>query len=148
MFRHALLLSQYSVYWAQYFKCSNIIIYAIFFWQLVSKTADCFNRIVFSLVVIISSKKVCEKMGNNSKLEKVLLVCKRNAELLHLVGLTIAAILASLRRRKINLIILKSLKENKIAKFCFICLSLLTFELKCSENFNMLIESIHDSDVF
>ena len=53
------------------------IIYAIFFWHLVHKTADCFNNIVFILMVKISSKKVCKKMEYNSTLEKVLLVCKQ-----------------------------------------------------------------------
>ena len=71
------------------------IIYAIFIWQLVAK---------------ISSKKVCEKMQNNSTLEKVFLVCKKNADLLRLVGATFDSKVASLRRiRKENLIILKSL---------------------------------------
>ena len=48
------------------------IIYAIFFWQLVNKPADCFNNIVFILVTKISSKKVCKKMENNLTLENVL----------------------------------------------------------------------------
>ena len=55
------------------------IIYSIFFWELVNKTADCFKNIVFILVAKISSKKVCEKMESNSTLEKILLVCNRNA---------------------------------------------------------------------
>ena len=57
------------------------IIYAIFL-QLVNKTTDCFNNIAFILMAKISSKKVCEKMENNSKFGKVLLVFNRNAELL------------------------------------------------------------------
>ena len=86
------------------------ITYTIFFWQLVNKTADCFNNIVFMLVANISSKKVCEKMENNSTLEKILLVCNRNAKLLRLVRKTFDSKVASLRRiRKKNLIILKSL---------------------------------------
>ena len=32
--RHAFLLSQYSVCWARYFKCSNIIIYVVCSWHL------------------------------------------------------------------------------------------------------------------
>ena len=52
-------------------------------------------------------------MENNSTLEKVLLVCHRNAELLQLVGGTFDSKAASLwRMRKKNLIILKSL-QNK-----------------------------------
>ena len=89
------------------------IIYAIFFWQQVNKTADCFNNIVFILLAKISSKKVCEKMKNNATLEKVLLVCKKNAVLLRLVGATLDFKVAFLRRiRKKNLIILKSLQKK------------------------------------
>ena len=94
------------------------IIYAILLWQLVNKTADCFNNIVFIFVVKISSKKVCENMENNSTLEKVLLVCNRNVELLRLVGATFDAKVASLRRmRKKNLIILKSLQKKSLPFF-------------------------------
>ena len=90
------------------------IIYAIFFWQLVNKTADFFNNIVFILEASISSKKH-EGKGNNSKLEKVLLVCKRKAELLRLVEATFGSKVAFLRRiRKNNLIILKSLQEKSL----------------------------------
>ena len=110
------------------------IIYAIFFWQLVNKTADCFNNIVFILVAKISSKKVCEKIKINSKLEKAL--CNRNAELLRLVEATFD----SFRRiRKKNLIILKSL-----LLVLFVCrcwhLSCQISIVKCSENCNMLTE--------
>ena len=95
------------------------IIYAIFFWQLVNKTADCFNNIVFILVAKISSKIVCENMENNSALEKVLLVCNRNVELLQLVGATFDYKVASLIRiRKKNLIILKS-SQKKVCHFLF-----------------------------
>ena len=74
------------------------MIYAIFFWQLVNKTAK------------ISSKKVWEKLENNSMLEKVLLECNLNAELLQLVGATFDSKVACLRRMgKKNLIILKRL---------------------------------------
>ena len=95
------------------------IIYAIFFWQLVNKTADCFNNIVFILVAKINLKKFCEKMENNPTLEKVLLVCNRNAELLRLVGASFDSKVAFLRRmRKNNLIIRQSLQK----KFSFFVL--------------------------
>ena len=107
MFRQAILLSQYSFICVQYFNCSDI---RNIFRQLVNKTADCFKNIVFILVMKISPKNVCEKMENNSTLEKVLQVCNRNAELLRLIGTTFDFEVASLRRRrKKNLIILKSL---------------------------------------
>ena len=85
----------------QYFKCSDT--FDIFFWQLVNKTSYCFNNIVSILVAKISSKKVFEKMENNLTLEKVLLVCNRNAELERLVGATFDWKLASPEgwRRKI-----------------------------------------------
>ena len=52
-------------------------------------------------------------MENNSTLEKVLLVCNRNAELLQVVGATFDSKVASLRRiRKKNLIILKSFQKK------------------------------------
>ena len=70
------------------------------FWQLVNETAYCCNNIVLILMAIISSKKVCEKMENNSTLEKVLLVRNRNAELLQLVGATFDLKVASLRRMR------------------------------------------------
>ena len=112
------------------------IIYAIIFWQVVNKTTDCFNNIVFILAAKISSKEVCEKMENH------LLEWNRNAELLRLEGATFDSKVAFLRRmRKKYLIILKSLPF-----FCFFCLSLLTFELsKCSENCNMLTEWTYNS---
>ena len=89
------------------------------FWQLVNKTADCFNSIVFILVAKISSRKVCEKMENNSMLEKVLLICNRNAELLRLVVATFDSKVAFLRRmRKKNFIIRKSL-QKKVCNFLF-----------------------------
>ena len=127
----------------------QIIIYAIFFWQLVNKAANCFNNIVFIVVMKISSKKVCEKMET---LQKVLLVCYWNTELLRSVGAIFNSKMAFLRRmRKKSWIILKSL-QKKFAIFCFIYLSLLTFELsninwKYSENSNMLTEQTYDSAV-
>ena len=123
------------------------IIYAI-------AKSDCFNNIVFILVAKISSKKVCEKMENKLKLTKVLLVCNRNAELLRLVRATFDSKLAFLRRmRKKNFIILKSLQKKSLPFFCFIYVSLLTFELsninwKCAENCNILTERTYDSAVF
>ena len=125
------------------------IIYAIFVWQLVNKTADCFNNLVFILLAKIWSKNVCEKMENNSTLEKVLLVWNRNGELLCLVGASFYSKVAFIRRmRKKNLIILKSLQFF----VSFVC-RLLTFELsninwKCSEKCNMLPERTYDSVVF
>ena len=98
------------------------IIYAILCWQLVNKTADCFNIIVLILVAKISfPKKICEKMENNSTLKKVLLACNRSAELLRLVRATFDPKVASLRSmRKKNLIILKSLQKKVYHFFCFI----------------------------
>ena len=129
------------------------IIYAILVNNMVNKTADCFNNIVFILTAKINSKKVYEKMENNSPLENVLLVCNKNADLLRSVGATFDSKVAFLRRmRKKNLIILKDL-QKKCCHFSFFFLSLLTFELsniswKCSENCNMLTERIYDSAVF
>ena len=40
------------------------------FWQLVNKAADCFNNIVFILLVKISFKKVCEKNGKQHNVVK------------------------------------------------------------------------------
>ena len=111
------------------------------FRQLVNKTADCFNNIVFTLVAKISSKNVCEKMENNSRkrLEKVLLVFNSNTELLRSVGATFDSKVTSLRRmRKKNLIILKSLQKKSLV---------VVLELR-SENCNMLTERTYDSDVF
>ena len=74
-----------------------------------------FNNIFFYFILVekISSKKVCEKMENNSMLEKLLLVCNGKAELLRLAEATFDSKVASLRRRrKKNLIILKSLQKN------------------------------------
>ena len=53
-------------------------------------------------------------MEKNSTLEKVLLVCNRNAELLQFVGATYDSKVASLRRmRKKNFIILKGFQKKK-----------------------------------
>ena len=55
-------------------------------WQLVNKTVNYFNNIVFISVVKNTYKKLIEKMENNSTLKMILLVCQRSAELLRLVG--------------------------------------------------------------
>ena len=53
-------------------------------------------------------------MENNSKLDKILLVFNRNAELLRLVGATFYSKVASLRRMmKKNLIISEKFAEKK-----------------------------------
>ena len=86
------------------------IIYAIFFRQLVNKTADCFNNIVFILVAKIRLKR----MWKNGKLLKVgkdlTLVSNRNAEMLRLIGAYFDSKAASLiKMRKKILIFPKSL---------------------------------------
>ena len=89
------------------------MIYAIFFWTAAKQAADCFNNIVSILLTKIRSKKVCEKIENNSTLEKVL----------RLVEVTLDSKVTFLRRmRKKNLIILKSL-QNKVRHFfvLFVC---------------------------
>ena len=117
------------------------IIWAIFLWQLVNNTADCFNNIVFILVANISTKNVSEKLKKNSTLEQVLRV-------LWLVGATFDSKGASLRRMNSE-----KFAEKKFAISCFVCSSLLTFKLlniscKCSENCNMLTKCTYDSAVF
>ena len=128
------------------------ITYAIFFWQLVNKTADYFNNIVFILVAKISSKKVYEKMKTNWTLENVLLVCKRNAKLLRLVGATFDSKVVFLRRmRKKNVIILKTL-QKKVCHFIFMFVVVdiwfVNINWKCLENCNTLTERTYDSVVF
>ena len=58
-------------------------------------------------------------MENNSTLEKILLVCKRNTELLRLEEAT--------EEEKFDNS--EKFAEKKFSIFCFICVSLLTFEL-------------------
>ena len=97
---------------------------------LLNNTADCFNNIVFILVVKISSEKDFEKLENNSTLEKVLLVCNSNAKLLRLVEATIDSKVAFLRRmRKKNLIILKSLPFSDLFVFV-VDISVVKYQLK------------------
>ena len=106
MFRQEFLLSQYvnNILSVQTHNIRNILL-----------TADCFNNIVFILVTKSSSKKVCEKMEDNSTLEQVSLVCKSNAELLRLVEATFDSKVASFKRmRKKNLIILKRLQKKSL----------------------------------
>ena len=90
-------LFMYNILSVQTHNINNI------FWQQVNKTADCFNNIVFILMAKISFKKVCVKMKNNSMLEKVLLVCSRNAELFQLVGVTFDSKVTFLRRMRKSL---------------------------------------------
>ena len=128
------------------------IIYAMFFSQLVNKTADCFNNIVCILVAKISSKTVCEKMDNNSTLKKVWLVFNRKAELLRLAGTAFDSKMDSLRRMRKKIFIILQINSIKPNPPFFLC-PLLTFELsninwKCSENCNMLNERSYDSAVF
>ena len=69
-------------------------------------------------------------MENNSTLEKALLVCSRNAELLRLVVGTFDSKVASLRRIFEEIVDnSEKFSEKKFAIFCFLYLSLLTFEL-------------------
>ena len=85
------------------------------------------------------------KKENNSTLENILLICNRNAELLRLVGATFDSKVASLRSMEEKFDNSEKFGEKKFAIFCFICLSLLTFELsninwKSSEKCNMFTE--------
>ena len=115
------------------------------FWQLVNKTTDRFNNIVFILVAKISFKKVCEKMENNS----ALLVCNRNVDLLRLVGATLDSKIAFLRKmRKKNLIILKNLQKKILPVFILFVCRCWHLSWKCSENCNMVTERPYDSVVF
>ena len=100
----------------------------------------------------ISSKKDCEKMENNSTLEKVLLVRNRNVKLLRLLEqlLISKCFLSEGLGRKIWSF--WKVHRKKVHNF-FICLLLLSFELsninwKCSENFILLTEITYDSAVF
>ena len=128
------------------------ILYAIFFWKLVNKTADCFNNIVFILVAKISSKKVSKEMENNSTLEKVLLVCKRKASLAVMDSRSNFWSFSQ-KDKKEKFDNSEKFTKKNFATFCFISLSLLTFELsninwKCLKNCNMLTERTYDSVVF
>ena len=133
MLRQTFLLSQYSFICVQYFKCSDIK-------QLIVSTS-----LFFILVAKISSKKVYEKMEDNSTLEKVLLVCNRKGELLRLVVDSKMTFLRSIRKK--NLIILKSLQKKNLQFLVLFVFRLLTFELsnissKCSLNCNVLTLNI------
>ena len=86
------------------------------------KQLYCFNDIVFILVAKISSKKICEKMENNSTLEKILLVCNRNTDLLRLVEGTFDSKVTLRWMRKKTLIILKCLQKKSSPFFVlFVC---------------------------
>ena len=127
----------------------RLITYAIFFWQLLNKTADCFNNIVFILVAKISSKKVCEKMENNSALDKVLLVCNRNVKVLRLIRTTFDFKVAFLRRmRKKNLLILKSLQKNSLTFFVLYVSRYWHLICQISTESVWKIERTYDSAVF
>ena len=96
----------------------HIIYIAIFFLTADKQYSWLFQQLCFYYGGKISFKKVCEKIENNSTLEKVLLVRKRKAEMLQLVGATFDSKVALLRRmRKKNLIILKSLQKKSLAFF-------------------------------
>ena len=64
-------------------------------------------------------------MENNRTLEKVLLVCNRNAELLRLVGATFNSKVDEEEKFHNS----EKFAEKNFAIFCFICLPLLTFVL-------------------
>ena len=86
-------------------------------------------------------------MENNSTLEKVLLVCNRNRQILWLVGATFQSGFSQKVEEE------KCENSEKFVIFCFIYLLLLTFELsniiwKCTENCNMLTERTYGSAVF
>ena len=142
MFRPTFLLNQYSFICVQYFKCSD---------TRVNKTAVCFNNIAFILVAKIRSKKVCDKLENNSTLEKALLVCNRNVELLRLVEATCDSKMATLRRiMKKDWIILKSLQKKSLP--CFYLFVCRCWHLSCQISTesvrkicNMLTERTYDS---
>ena len=82
---HCILLSQYSVYWAQYFQCSDIIIYAV---QLLIQYSFgswfFFNNIVFILlfcyvvflfvVVDIWVVKLQQEVYNNINIHNILMI--------------------------------------------------------------------------
>ena len=79
-------------------------------------------------------------MENNSTLENILLVLNRNAELLRLVGATFDAKVMDKEEKFHNS---EKFTEKKFAIFCFICLSLLTFELSIESVRKIVICSLH-----
>ena len=89
--------------------------------------SGCFNNIVFILVTKMSCKKICDEIENNSTLEKGLIVCNRNAELLRLVEASLIPKWQEDEEEKFDNS--EKFAEKKFAIFCFISLSLLTFEL-------------------
>ena len=85
------------------------IIYTIFFGQLVNKTADCFNNIVFILVAKFSSKKDCAVDLSRSNFRFLSGFPQKDEE------------------EKFD--DSEKLAETKFAIFGCICLTLLTFQL-------------------
>ena len=81
-------------------------------------------------------------------------MCNSNADLLRLVGANFDYKVAFYQKNEAEKFDnSEKFAEKKFVIFCFICLSLLTFELlninwKCSENCNMLTERTYDSAVF
>ena len=134
----------YSFICVKYFKCSDT--YAIFFWQLVNKTADYFNNIVFILVVKISSKKVSENNGKQLNVGRGLTSVQQERW-------AVAVSRSNFwfqsgfpqKDEEEKCYNSENFAENKFAIFCFICLSWLTFGLSninwmCLENCNTLTE--------
>ena len=82
----------------------------------ISNIFDCFNNIVFILVAKMSCKKICDEIENNSTLEKGLIVCNRNAELLRLVEASLIPKWQEDEEEKFD-------NSEKFAISYFICLS-------------------------
>ena len=70
VFRQAFLLIQYSFVCKQYFFCSDRE-YQYFFWQMLNKTADCFNNISFWLWKLV--EKIYWKNGKQLNVGKDLM---------------------------------------------------------------------------
>ena len=144
MFGQAFLLSQYSFICIQYFKYSNTWYawYAIFFWQLVNRTADCFNNNRFIWVVKIGFKKGLWNNGKQFNVGKGFPVNNRNFELFRLVEAIFDIKAASLRRMsKKNLIILKSLKKNSFSIF-------ILFAYRWHLSYQISIENVRQIVIF
>ena len=87
------------------------------------KQANCFNNIVFILVMKISSKKVCKKNGKELNIKKGLSSVEQERRAVAVVGATFDSKVAFLRTiRKKNLMILKSLQKQSLTFFVlFVC---------------------------
>ena len=120
-FRKTFLIESIFVYLSTIFKVFRHIIYAIFIWQLVVKTAGCFNNIVFILVAKISSKKSLWKNGKQFNVDSRLTSVLQQSRLLRLVGTGFDSKVVSLgRMRKKNLIILQIInKQMRLFLFVF-----------------------------